>query len=60
MGEQMHPAAAGKDPDKGAARRGLPAKSPATATYRHDNPLSYNPPQYKPDRAGYCPTPLSP
>eukprot|EP01037_Dinobryon_pediforme_P004893 gene4893-4935_t len=28
--------------------KGRPAKSPAATAYRHDNPLSYNPPQYKP------------
>lgn len=34
--------------DKGWPGKGRPAKSPAATAYRHDNPLSYNPPQYKP------------
>jgi len=34
--------------DRGWPGKGRPAKSPAATAYRHDNPLSYNPPQYKP------------
>lgn len=33
---------------RGWPGKGRPAKSPAATAYRHDNPLSYNPPQYKP------------
>jgi len=33
---------------KGWPSEGPTAKSPAATAFRHDNPLSYNPPQYKP------------
>src|SRR3989344_173131 len=36
---------------KGWPSEGPTAKSPAATAFRHDNPLSYNPPQYKPPPA---------